>query len=288
MTSMTGYGRAERSDEAISATVEVKSVNNRYLDVNVSLPGPLSSLEPLVREATSAAVTRGRVEVYVRVRELQEELSVTVDRLALAGYLTALNELREAARLEEPVGIAHLLSLEGVLKTERIQDQERYWQIVQPILGDALTQFRASRDVEGQKLETDIMSQLGRVAETVAAITAHAPEIERQVRDNLQRRFADVVGDAVEETRMLAEVAIQLTRFSINEEIVRLNAHLESFREAVMAGGAVGKKMDFLCQEINREINTIGSKSVVLAVNQQVVEAKDALENIREQLRNVE
>ena len=119
-------------------------------------------------------------------------------------------------------------------------------------------------------------------------MTAHADEIERQVRTNLRDRFTDVVGDRVEESRMLAEVAVQLTRFSINEEVVRLGAHLESFRSGMEAEGSVGKKLDFLCQEMHREINTIGSKSIILAISEQVVEAKDALENVREQLRNVE
>lgn len=288
MTSMTGYGYAERSDDRVHATVEVKSVNNRYLDVNVSLPGSLSPLEPEVRERVGAAATRGRVDVFVRLRELQEDLAVYVDRSALAGYAGALEELRAQAGIDEPVRLEHLLAFEGVIKSERAVDRDRYWDLVRPLLDEALEAFAATRRTEGGRLETDIGTQLSRVEAALAAVREHAAEIEAGVRRNLADRFREVVGDAVEEGRMLAEVAAQLTRFSINEEIVRLAAHLDSFRSAMSASGALGKKLDFLCQEMHREINTIGSKSIVLAISEQVVEAKDALENVREQLRNVE
>lgn len=288
MISMTGYGYAERSDDRLHATVEVKSVNNRYLDVNVSLPGSLSPLEPEVRERVGAVAARGRVDVYVRLRELQEDLAVYVDRSALAGYAGALEELRAAAGVDDPVRLEHLLAFEGIIKSERAVDRDRYWDLVRPLLDEALDAFTATRRAEGERLESDIGTQLSRVEAALSAVREHAGEIETGVRRNLTDRFREVVGDAVEEGRMLAEVAVQLTRFSINEEIVRLAAHLESFRLAMSAAGPLGKKLDFVCQEMHREINTIGSKSVVLAVSEQVVEAKDALENVREQLRNVE
>ena len=288
MTSMTGYGYAERSDERVHAVVEVKSVNNRYLDVNVTLPSALNPLEPVVRELVAARVARGRIEVFIRLRELQEDLAVYVDRSALRGYLGAIEELRETAGLDEPVALSHLLALEGVIKSERAQDRDRYRRIVEPLLLEALSAFAASRATEGRRLRDDVDAQLTRVESAHRAVSEHAGEIDAQVRANLRDRFAEVVGDGVEESRMLAEVAVQLTRFSINEEIVRLRSHLDGFRATMDADGPVGKKLDFLCQEMNREVNTIGSKSIVLAISEQVVEAKDALENVREQLRNVE
>ncbi len=288
MISMTGYGSSEHADERFHASVEVKSVNNRYLDINVTVPGSLGSLEPMIRERIGAFVSRGRVDVSVRLRELEEDLAVTVDHSVLGGYLRALNELREAAGIDSPVTLDHLLAVEGVIKSERRVDRDRYWNLIEPLLDDARVEFLASRRREGDHLARDIRGQLERVEHALGTVTAHAGEIDRQVREHLRDRFADVVGDRVEETRMLAEVAVQLTRFSINEEVVRLAAHLKSFRSKMVAEGAVGKKLDFLCQEMHREINTIGSKSIVLAISEQVVEAKDALENVREQLRNVE
>lgn len=292
MTSMTGYGYAERFDDQVHVVVEVKSVNNRYLDVNVSLPPSLGPLEPDVRETVAGAAARGRVDVFVRLRELQEDLAVYVDRSALAGYVRALEELRREIGADEPVRLEHVLAFDGVIKSERgaegARDRDRYWGLIEPLLREALQAFTGTRLTEGDKLQADISAQLARVEEALRAIGSHAGDIEAGVRRNLAVRFNEVVGDAVEESRMLAEVAAQLTRFSINEEIVRLTAHLESFRASLGTSGVIGKRLDFLCQEMHREINTIGSKSVVLAISQHVVDAKDALENLREQLRNVE
>ena len=288
MTSMTGYGHAEREDDSVQAGVEIRSVNNRFLDVNVSLPAILSPLEARVREVVGGRVRRGRVDVSIRIRDLAEAPEVTVDRPALDGYLRAIDELRAAAKLDEPVRLAHLIALDGVLRSERVQDREHYWATVEPLLEEALTGLVETRRLEGARLESDIAAQLARVKLAVDEIERHEGEIDLQIRANLKDRFRDVVGDRVEESRMLAEVAVQLTRFSINEEIVRLRAHLSSFEQASSGDEPVGKRLDFVCQELHREINTTGSKSIVLAVSEQVVEAKDALENIREQLRNVE
>ena len=288
MTSMTGFGRAERIDDEVHAVVEIKSVNNRYLDISMSLPGSLSPLEPQIREEIARVVLRGRVEVFVRVRELGGELSVHVDRGAVEGYLAAIADLKEKTDVNDPVRLEHLLSLDGVLSVERVQDRERYWTIIKPLLDAALEELQASRRREGARLAEDIERQVSRISAAVDQIEQHAPAMERQVRDNLRNRFAEVVGDSVEETRLLAEIAVQLSRVSINEEIVRLHAHLDSFRSDATSEGQIGKRLDFLCQEVHREINTTGSKSVVLDISRQVVEAKDALENVREQLRNVE
>ncbi|MFW5717689.1 MAG: YicC/YloC family endoribonuclease [Spirochaetota bacterium] len=285
---MTGYGHAERMDERVHVTVEVKSVNNRYLDVNVNVPSSLNPLETQIRERVGASVTRGRVDVFVRIRELQEDLQVYVDRSALGGYLAALEELRRVSGVTDEIRIEHLLALEGVIKSEPRGDRDEYWELLVPLLDEAVAEFARSRRGEGNRLAHDVATQLARVETALAVVEEHAREIDIQVRTNLRERFTEVVGDAVEESRMLAEVAVQLTRFSINEEIVRLRAHLESFRSTMSAHGPVGKKLDFLSQEMHREINTIGSKSIVLAINEQVVEAKDAVENVREQLRNVE
>lgn len=289
MISMTGYGYAEHSDEKVSSSVEIKSVNNRYLDISISLPGGLSRLEPRVRAAVSETVARGRVDITIRLQEGEEQLAVSVDRGALSGYLAALNELKDAAGVTEPISISHLLRLEGVLRVERERDIERYWALVQPLLEQALTRFVAARRREGQALARDIGEQLSRIAAGVDAIEAHAGEIEEGIHRSLRERFAEVVGESVEEGRMLAEVAVQLARFNINEEVVRLRAHLQAIHEMIdSAQSGVGKRLDFICQEINREINTIGSKSVVLEISQRVIDAKDALESVREQVRNLE
>ncbi len=291
MISMTGYGYAERQDEKFSAVVEVKSYNNRYLDINCSIPGVFSQLEKQIRDAVAGVARRGRVEVFVRFRDNEEDLVVSVDESVVNGYLKAFAELKAHAGIQEEVRLDHLLSREGVLKSERPADADRAWAVIEPLLDEALRDLASSRQAEGARLALDIESQLEKIDQCVRAFQTYAGEIEETIRNGLQSRFAEVFGNEVDENRVLSEVAVQLTRFSINEEIVRLQAHLDSFREIGFGGdpeGPVGKKLDFLCQELNREINTTGSKSIIVEVNQQVVEAKDALENVREQLRNVE
>lgn len=291
MISMTGYGYVERQDEEFSAVVEVKSYNNRYLDINCSIPGVFSQLEKQIRDAVSGVARRGRVEVFVRFRDNEEDLAVSVDKSVVNGYLKAFAELKAHAGIQEEVRLDHLLSREGVLKSERVADADRAWAVIEPLLDEALRDFASSRQAEGGRLALDIESQLEKIDQCVRAFQTYAGEIEETIRNGLQSRFAEVFGNEVDENRVLSEVAVQLTRFSINEEIVRLQAHLDSFRDIGFGGDLeepVGKKLDFLCQELNREINTTGSKSIIVEVNQQVVEAKDALENVREQLRNVE
>lgn len=306
MISMTGYGYSERVDDRFSAAVEVKSYNNRYLDINCSMPGYLSSLENQIRERVGGACRRGRVEVYIRFRDNEEDTTVSVDPGVAKGYLRAFAELQQLASINEPVRLEQLLACEGVLKSERVVDADAAWLVVGPLLEAALADFEQSRKLEGGRLANDISLQLDKIERCVDAFESHAAEIEKTIHQGLRARFAEVFGNDVDESRVLAEVAVQLTRFSINEEIVRLRAHLQSFRETAFGpagrpvsetSGAgessasdepVGKKLDFLCQELNREINTTGSKSTIVEINRQVVEAKDALENVREQLRNVE
>lgn len=288
MISMTGYGRAEEQTTDANVVVEVKSVNNRYLDINVTLPGSLGALELPVRERIAQACNRGRVDVFIRYHQLEEELVVRVDHTALSGYLSSLEELRSAAGITDPITLDHLLQREGILHSERAFDTDAIWERIEPVLDRALLLFRESREGEGLRLRADIVAQIALITGAFEEIQAAEGEIERQVKKNLRDRFAEVVGEGVEESRMLAEVAVQLTRFTIHEEIVRLAGHLESFTEALDSSEPVGKTLDFRCQEMHREINTIGSKSIVHAISEQVIQAKQAIENVREQLRNVE
>ena len=288
MTSMTGYGFAELQSDTISVTAEVRSVNNRYLDINLSIPGSLAPYDPAIREAVGRVARRGRVDVHVRARLAEEPVSVSVDQSMLAAYIKAINEVRERAGLSDPVTLDSLIGIDGIMRSDRVIDRESIWTSVEPVVNQALDAFAAHRAKEGERTAADINGQFTRVAAALELIRDHESEIDEQVRANLRGRFREVVGDGVEESRLLAEVATQLVRFSIHEEISRLTAHLDSFRDTMEAGGPVGKKLDFICQEMHREINTIGSKSIVLEISRHVVEAKDALENVREQLRNVE
>jgi uncharacterized protein (TIGR00255 family) len=289
MKSMTGFGHGEVHDEERHITVDLKSFNNRYLDIQVNVPATVTQLEPKLREYLGERVSRGRVELTVRARELQEEITVLLDRRAAETYVTILQELAEVAGFgKEGVRLEHLLSMEGVLKTERNRDVDTFHAAMQPALEEATTMFEASRQREGEATRQDIQEKLVALRGLQASIARRAPELEQSITQNVQRRFHEVLGDQADENRVLAEVAVLLARFDVNEELVRLTTHFDHFESLLDSDDTVGKKLDFLCQEINREVNTIGSKSVLVEINRDVVDMKDALEKIREQLRNVE
>jgi uncharacterized protein (TIGR00255 family) len=288
MISMTGFGYCEEETERFYAAAEIKSYNNRYLDLQVNLPPFLSPLEPRIREHVGDSVRRGRVEVYIRMRELEEDLTVHLDRKVASEYSRVLRELSSIAGTGEEPGLAHLLGLEGVLKSTRSRNIDSYWDAVRPLLDRAVADFRESRLREGGTTQEDILKQIEIIESSLARILVREGELESYFTTTVRERFREVLGNEVDEQRMLTEIAALLVKYTINEELVRLRGHIESFRSLIDAEEAVGKKLDFLAQEIHREINTIGSKSVQYDISSEVVTMKDALEKIREQLRNVE
>jgi uncharacterized protein (TIGR00255 family) len=288
MTGMTGFGHGEHRDEKVHLVLEMRSYNNRFLELYLNLPYSLRPLEPRFRELLSSRIQRGKVELYLSMTELESEAEVHVDHARVAAYLEALKELKLLAGSREQVSLSHLIGLEGVLKSESRRDPEDLWQLVLPLLERVLAELQRSRDVEGAKTGADIRRQAEVVRRRVVDIEAAAPLIEERVREGLRQRFHELMGEGVDEARIMAETAVQLVRCDVNEEVQRLKAHLDPLFAALDATGAQGKRLDFVCQELGREINTIGSKSTIMAVDAAVIEVKDALEKIREQLRNVE
>jgi len=199
-----------------------------------------------------------------------------------------LRQIADACDIQEPVSLGSIIGFEGVVAFERRVDEEIIWKKIEAELSSCFADYEASRVKEGAATREDIERQLGRVASGVELVRDQVPEIEKAVRDQLKRKFEEVLGDKVDEGRVLTEIASSLMKYTINEELSRLDAHIASFRHILDTEAAPGKKLDFLSQEMNREVNTIGSKSMLLTVSSAVVELKDALENIREQLRNIE
>jgi uncharacterized protein (TIGR00255 family) len=288
MISMTGFGHGERRDSRVHMTLEIRSYNNRYLEPSINLPYSLKQLEPLVREYLSARMARGKVEFYLGVTELEDDSEVYVDAGRVRAYVRALGELKRISGARGRVGLSHLIGLEGVMKSESRRDPEELWKMVLPLLDSVFAEFNASRAAEGRKTEQDIRRSAELIRGRVAVIEAKVPEIEAKVREGLRERFRELLGEGVDQSRVLAETAVQVMRADVNEEVQRMKAHLESLFDALGREGTHGKRLDFVCQELGREINTIGSKSVLLDVDQAVIAVKDSLEKIREQLRNVE
>lgn len=288
MKSMTGYGYSEYQDENHHLIVELKAYNNRYLDIVVNLPPMLGPLEPRLRRYIGGFVNRGRVELHVRLRELQEDISVIPDMPAVKAYAAALQGVQQEMGLKDELRLSHLLRFEGLLKPVKNRDLEALGERIEGELEKCRRQFEAERLREGAETQADIRGNLAVIQEAAQFFALKAQELEAGIRDNIRARFEELLGSETDENRVLAETAVLLMKYSIGEEIARLKGHLESFNQEFEQEGPVGKKLDFICQEINRETNTIGSKSTLLEVNQRVVVVKDSLEKIREQLRNVE
>jgi uncharacterized protein (TIGR00255 family) len=288
MTGMTGFGHGEHRDERVHLVLEMRSYNNRFLELYLNLPYGLRPLEPRFRELLTSRLQRGKVELYLSMTELESDAEIHVDHARVKAYLAALDELKGLAGSRERVSVAQLAGLEGVLKSESSRDPEELWQLVLPLLERVLAELQRSRDAEGAKTGADIRRQAELVRDRVADIEAAVPQLEGRVREALRQRFRELLGEGADEARVMAETAVQLVRCDVNEEVQRLKAHLDTLLDALGAPGVQGKKLDFVCQELGREINTIGSKSSIIEVDTAVIAVKDALEKIREQLRNVE
>jgi len=288
MKSMTGYAYKEFRNESVSLALEIKGYNNRFLEIFINLPPFLSMLESQIRDYVGSRCERGKIELSLRLKELATDVSVSIDKNAAQAYYKAMLELAETLKIDEKPKLHTILGMEGVLQIDKIRDPQRYWAIIEPILKSAMDQFETERIREGKATEEDILGHIAALERSAAVVEQYTPTLEAQIKDNLRNRFAELLGDSIDENRILAETAVLLMKYTISEEIARLKAHLAEFKAEVERNPAPGKKLDFLCQEINREVNTIGSKSPILEVSRAVVAMKDALENVREQLRNVE
>lgn len=288
MKSMTGYSYREESSGDLTVSVEMKSYNSRFLDLTVNLPFWLSRLETRLRDFASSRIQRGKVELNVRIKERSANLQVTPDVEAASAYLKAVSEIASSLGRTETVPLSLIVAQEGVLRTDRTLDMEAYWSRIEPILLASYADFDLSRQTEGNALAKDISAMIGRLEAAAVTVRGWIPEMERIFRENIRSRFFEVLGKDIDEQRVMQETAALLVKYTINEEIVRLEAHLASLRRELAENPSPGRKADFICQEINREVNTIGSKNQIIEVGAAVIDAKDALENIREQMRNIE
>ncbi|MDR5689522.1 MAG: YicC/YloC family endoribonuclease, partial [Armatimonadota bacterium] len=293
--SMTGYGAAEPSADGGRWWVEVRSTNHRFLEVVVRLPRELGALEDRVRAAVAERVRRGRVEVLVREDSGLRPREAVVDTELARRYADALERLRRELGLAEPVTLGALLALPEVVRLEEARpDPEATWEALHPVLQRALERLVDMRTKEGGRLAADLRERLARLESWVERVAQRAEELPRAYAQRLRQRVAELlrsleVDQPPDEARLALEVAAFADRCDVREELVRLRSHLEEAR-ALLEGpdGSVGRKLEFLLQEMQREVNTVGSKAADLEVTRAVVEMKSELEAIREQVQNVE
>jgi len=288
MKSMTGFAYREHRDKKHKITITMKSYNNRFLDILIYLPSFLNPLEQKIRAFLSKRILRGRVELYVKAVELGQVAQIAVDPYYVESYVQALQQLAEAAGIREKIRLSHLLRIEGMLQSEQSLDLDEYWLDFEPVLDSVFKEFDELRKREGRATEKDIVGLLGRIETEISGLEAVAPQLEEKIKNDLRNRFEDLLANRIDENRILTETAVLLMKSDIHEELVRTRSHLASFKKILQERGPLGKKLDFICQELNREFNTIGAKNLLSEVDSSIVVLKDALEKIREQLRNVE
>jgi uncharacterized protein (TIGR00255 family) len=258
---MTGFAYREWTNEDISISVEIKGYNNRFLEIYVNTPPWLPLMEQRVRGIISGVCGRGKVEVSVRVRETNAPLTVSVNVNAANAYTRAISGLAsnlDPGIIDKKLSITALVGMEGVLVIEKSHDDERYWTLVEPVLMEAAGAFQAERIREGKHTEEDILNSISRIESSLKTVTGHLPALESSIKDNIKARFKELSEGGIDENRVMAETAVLLMKYTISEEISRLSSHLGEFRAETAKNDRPGKKLDFLCQEINREINTIG------------------------------
>ena len=289
--SMTGYGRAVGVFADKQITVELRSVNNRYLDCNVKLPRVYAFCEDAVKQAVKQSVTRGKVDVFVTVNLTQStDVAIGLNRPVLEGYLKALRTMARDYELREDISVSSLSRLPDVFTVEKAeQDEDQLKQQLLGVVAEALENYDAMRRTEGQALARDLTAKAQGILERVAFVEERSPQSVAEYREKLLATMQEVLSSAaVDEARILTEAAIFADKVAVDEETVRLRSHLDQLRTMLEAKEPIGRKLDFLMQEINRETNTIGSKCSDLEIARTVVDIKAELEKIREQIQNIE
>ena len=290
MTSMTGYAYEEKNYESAVISVEIKSVNSRFLDLPVNLPPYLNPLESYFRGKITEKVFRGKVDVYIRVKELESNPDITVDEGAVKAYSEAVKKVIKASGFEtdSKSALDFILSQPGVIVSNHSYDMEKYKALIEPVFDSVLEKFNADREREGENMKRDLQEKLEKLLKCARFFTEWQPKMEEMFKEQITTKFRELLEDKADENRIMTETAAMLVKYTINEEIVRLKSHIEAMRSELANNPTPGKKLDFICQEMNREINTIGSKNQFAEVGAMVITAKDSLENIREQSKNVE
>ena len=289
--SMTGYGRAVETVNGREFTVELRSVNNRYLDCTVKLPRMLSFAEDSVKQAVKGTISRGKVDVFISLRsEGAADVKISLNEAMVEGYLAAMHQMAKDYGIREDISVSLLSRMPDVFTVEKPEvDEEQLLADLMSVVDKALEHYDAMRTAEGKALENDLRSRGQTILALVEQVEAGSGQTVADYRTRLENKLKEVLANtAIDESRILTEAAIFADKVAVDEETVRLRSHLDQMNNMLTAGGAIGRKLDFLLQEMNRESNTIGSKCSDVRLARIVVDIKAELEKIREQTQNIE
>lgn len=289
--SMTGFGRGKYQVEGVDVLVEIKTFNHRYCDFFVKVPRQISFLEDKIREVVGGYISRGKAEVYITYVERHTQgAEVVVDETLANAYMKALKNIKASFELRDDISVSLVAKFPDVVKVQTNEvDESRVWEIVRKAVEEAAKSLVSMREYEGKKLADNIKDRLKSIGGFVERIAVRAPEIPAEYSEKLRTRINEMLTQqVVDENRLAMEIAVYADKCNIDEELERLAAHISQFNELVSSREAVGRKLDFLVQEMNREINTIGSKANDLTIIKDVVDVKSEIEKIREQIQNIE
>ncbi|MBQ3045789.1 MAG: YicC family protein [Clostridia bacterium] len=289
--SMTGYGRSQQLADGMNITVEIKSVNHRYFEFSSKLPRSYGFLDEKLKSFFNGKLTRGKMECYVQIEAVEEpDTVISLNHTLVKGYLDAYKELSETYGLENNIKVSDISRVSDIFTVRKqAADEDRIWAAVQTVAQSALEGFVAMREREGARLRADVLSRLDEIISNVEFIEERSPQTVAEYNEKLLGRLRELLGDThIDEQRILTEAAIFADKIAVAEETVRLRSHISQLRSFLEQSDAVGKKMDFLIQELNREANTIGSKAQDVEIARRVVAIKAEIEKIREQIQNIE
>jgi uncharacterized protein (TIGR00255 family) len=289
--SMTGFGRGEYSQDGKEFTVEIKTVNHRYSDIFIKMPRQISFLEDRVRDLVGKAISRGKIDVFITYNDYSEDSKYVVFDEGLAkAYVSAVESLRDKFALADDISVSLVSRFPDVLRVEQAQeDEEQLWSMLKTAVDNAVASLIHMRSIEGEGLKNVLLERADYIEKVIAEISDRAPEVPKEYKNKLNARLKELLDQqTIDESRIAVEVALFADRCSIDEELVRLRSHFGQMRQILSMDQPVGRKLDFLVQEMNREINTIGSKANDLTITKLVVEIKSEIEKIREQIQNIE
>ncbi len=289
--SMTGYGRGQQIIDGREITVEIKSVNHRYFEFSARVPRAYGYLEEKLKSFVQGKVSRGKVDIGVTIFNIEgKDAQIEVNQSIAVGYIDALRKANETIGLTDDLALSQLIRLPDIFNViKTTEDEEVIWNLVKVVAEEALNNFVAMRETEGQKMKEDIKSRLSYISELVAKVEKRSPMVTEAYRERLYNKISEILNDKkIDEQRILTEAAIFSEKTAVDEETVRLKSHIHQFTELLDSKESVGRKLDFLIQEFNRESNTIGSKAQDVEITRIVVELKSEIEKIREQIQNIE
>lgn len=292
VSSMTGFGKGESSNEDIRFTVEIKTINNRYNDINIKIPKFIRGFEENIRKIAKNKISRGRIDIFVSYEVLAgSDTQIRVNEPIAIAYKKAIDELSGLLGLKGEPDLDTLLKMQDILEIQKTDgDSDKNWMTLEMALNQAMDELTSMRRIEGEALSMDILNSVNQVEMLIDEIYESAQTVVEEYKEKLEKRVSELIGNKynLDESKLYNEIVFFADRSDINEELVRLKSHMKQLADTLAEGGVIGRKLDFILQEINRESNTIGSKSSTIKITQCSVEIKNHIEKMREQVQNLE